>query len=234
MFTSEGGRMLLSATTKWKETYPGAVVGVLAMRRVANPDNSPPLDARKEDLETRLRSQYPSHTRSELKSLPSLRPYAEYYKRFGKTYHVQLQLESILFKGRAIPRLAALVEAMFMAELSSLILTAGHDLDSVSGQIRVDVAAGGESYVALSGQEQALKPSDMFIRDDEGVLSCVIYGPAHRARIDAATTRVLFTAYAPPGIGVEKVEGHLSDLKANVLTITPDAEVETLEAMVAR
>jgi len=123
---------------------------------------------------------------------------------------------------------------MFMAELSSLILTAGHDLDSVSGQIRVDVAAGGESYVALSGQEQALKPSDMFIRDDEGVLSCVIYGPAHRARIDAATTRVLFTAYAPPGIGVEKVEGHLSDLKANVLTITPDAEVETLEAMVAR
>jgi len=226
--------MLLSATTKWKETYPGAVVGVLAMRRVANPENSPPLDARKEDLETRLRSQYPSHTRSELKSLPSLRPYAEYYKRFGKTYHVQLQLESILFKGRAIPRLAALVEAMFMAELSSLILTAGHDLDSVSGQIGVDVAAGGESFVALSGQEQALKPSDMFIRDDEGILSCVVYGPAHRARIDPATTRVLFTAYAPPGIGVEKVEGHLSDLKANVLTITPDAEVETLEAMVAR
>jgi len=226
--------MLLSASTRWKATYPGSVVGALAMKRVANPENSPSLDARKEDLETRLRSQYPSHTRSELKSLPSLRPYADYYKRFGKTYHVQLQLESVVFKGRAIPRVAALVEAMFMAELNNLILTAGHDLDSVHGQIGVDVAVGGESYVTPGGQEQALKQGDMFIRDDEGLLSCVIYGPAHRARITPATTRVLFTAYAPPGIGVEKVQDHLSDLKANVLTITPDAEVEAVEAIVAR
>jgi DNA/RNA-binding domain of Phe-tRNA-synthetase-like protein len=123
---------------------------------------------------------------------------------------------------------------MFMAELSNLILTAGHDLDSVHGQIGVDVAVGGESYVTPGGQEQALKQGDMFIRDDEGILSCVIYGPAHRARITPATTRVLFTAYAPPGISVEKVQDHLSDLKANVLTITPDAEVEAVEAIVAR
>jgi DNA/RNA-binding domain of Phe-tRNA-synthetase-like protein len=226
--------MLLSASTRWKATYPGSVVGVLAMRRVANPENSPSLDARKEDLETRIRGQYPTPTRSALKSHPSLRPYAEYYKRFGKTYHVQLQLESIVLKGRSIPRVAALVEAMFMAELSNLILTAGHDLDSVHGQVSVDVAAGGESYVTLSGQTQAIKQSDMFICDDEGTLSCVIYGPAHRARITPATTRVLFTTYAPPGIGVEKVHDHLSDLKANVLTITPDAEVEDLETIVAR
>ena len=203
------------------------------MRRVANTENSPSLDARKEDLETRLRSQYSSHTRSELNSRPSLQPYVAYYKDFGKTYHVQLQLESVVFKPRAIPRVAALVEAMFMAELSNLILTAGHDLDSVHGQVGVDVAAGGESYVTLSGQTQALKRRDMFIYDDEGVLSCVVYGPAHRVRITPATTRALFTAYAPPGIGVEKVQDHLSDLKANVLTITPNAEVEDLEAIVA-
>ena len=225
--------MLLSASTRWKATYPGSVVGALAMRRVANPENSPSLDARKEELEARLRGQYPIPTRSELKSHPSLRPYAEYYKRFGKTYHVQLQLESVVLKGRGIPRVAALVEAMFMAELSNLILTAGHDLDSVHGQVCVDVAAGGESYVTLGGQTRAMKPSDMFIFDDEGILSCVIYGPAQRARIAPATTRVLFTAYAPPGIGVEKVQDHLSDLKANVLTIAPDAEVEDLEAIVA-
>ena len=62
----------------------------------------------------------------------------------------------------------------------------------------------------------------------------MIYGPAHRARITPATTRVLFTAYAPPGIGVEKVHDHLDELKANVLTITPDAEVEDLEVIIAR
>ena len=39
------------------------------------------------------------------------------YKGFKKTYHVQLQLESVALKGRSIPRVAALMEAMFMAEL---------------------------------------------------------------------------------------------------------------------
>jgi DNA/RNA-binding domain of Phe-tRNA-synthetase-like protein len=73
----------------------------------------------------------------------------------------------------------------------------------------------------------------MFIYDDEGILSCVVYGPAQRARITPATTRVLFTAYAPPGLGVEKVMDHLGELKANVVTITPEAEVEALEAVVA-
>jgi DNA/RNA-binding domain of Phe-tRNA-synthetase-like protein len=73
----------------------------------------------------------------------------------------------------------------------------------------------------------------MFIHDDEGILSCVIYGPAQRAQITSGTTRVLFTAYAPPGIGVQKVRDHLGELKANVLAITPAAEVEALEAIVA-
>jgi DNA/RNA-binding domain of Phe-tRNA-synthetase-like protein len=184
-------------------------------------------------LESRLRSQYASFTRNELNSLPSLQPYVGYYKSFGKTYHVELQLESVVFKERPIPRVAALVEAMFMAELNNLILTAGHDLDSVHGQVAVDVAAGGESYATPNGQTQELKQNDMFIHDDEGILSCVIYGPAQRARISAATTRVLFTAYAPPGIGLDKVQDHFSDLKANVLSVTPDAEVEDIQAIVA-
>src|SRR3989337_3801648 len=229
----DGGRMLLSASTRWKSAYPGSVVGALAMKRVANPENSPSLDARKKDWETRLRSQYPSHTRSELKSLPSLRPYADYYRRFGKTYHVQLQLDSVVFKGRAIPGVAALIEAMFMAELKNLLLTAGHDLDSVHGQMSVDVAAGSESYLTLGGETRALKPGDMFIQDEEGVLSSVIYGPGHRSRITSSTTRVLFTVYAPSGIEMVQMRDHLGDLKENVLTINPQAEVENLEVIQA-
>ena len=225
--------MLVSGSSRWKSVYPGAVVGALAMRGAANPEHSPSLEARKMDLEARLRSKYSSFTRNELSTHASLRPYIAYYKGFGKTYHVQLQLESVVFKNKPLPRVAALVEAMFMAELSHLILTAGHDLDSVHGQVGVDVAAGGESYVTPNGQTQLLKQNDMFIYDDEGILSCVIYGPAQRARITPATTRVLFTAYAPPGLGVEKVMDHLGELKANVVTITPEAEVEALEAAVA-
>lgn len=225
---------LFSASDAWQAAFPGAVIGILAMRGVANPESNPALDARKADLETRLRGQYGSLSRSQLKSLPVLQAYAAYYKRFDKTYHVQLQLESVVFKGKPIPRVAALIEAMFMAELKNLLLTAGHDFDALVGPVSVDVAGGSESYVRLGGEAQVLKQGDMFIRDGEGVLSSILYGPDHRTRITPATRRALFTVYAPAGIGEGAMRDHLSDLKENVLTITPQAEVEESAVIRAR
>ena len=224
---------MLSASARWKVAYPGACVGVLAMSGVGNPVSSPELVGRKEALEADLRSEFASLSRDQLKSHPQLAPYTAYYKRFDKTYHVQHQLESLVFKGKSIPRAAALVEAMFMAELKNLLLTAGHDLDSVQGEIAVDLAAGTETYIMLSGQHQALKPGDMFIRDEVGVLSSIIYGPDHRARIIPATTRVLFTVYAPSGISEGKVRDHLGDLREFVLAVSPAAEVEHAEVVEA-
>jgi DNA/RNA-binding domain of Phe-tRNA-synthetase-like protein len=78
----------------------------------------------------------------------------------------------------------------------------------------------------LNGQDQLLKQGDMFIRDDAGVLSSVIHGPAHQARITQGTTSVVFTVYGPPGIGRESIRDHLEDLRQYVLTIAPRAEVE--------
>ena len=222
---------MLSASQRWTDAYPGACVGVLAMSGVANPESSPELEARKEALQADLRSEFASLSRDQLKSHPQLAPYTAYYKRFDKTYHVQHQLESVVFKKKSIPRGAALVEAMFMAELKNLLLTAGHDLDTVQGRVAVDLAAGTETYAVLSGQQQALKQGDMFICDEVGVLSSIIYGPDHRTRIIPATTRVLFTIYAPAGIPEEKVRDHLSDLGEFVLAVSPTAEVTHAEVV---
>jgi DNA/RNA-binding domain of Phe-tRNA-synthetase-like protein len=196
------------------------------MRGVANPETNRELEARKEALVADLRLSFASLSRDQLKAHPLLAPYTAYYRRFGKTYHVQHQLESVVFKGKAVPRGAALVEAMFMAELKNLLLTAGHDLDSVRGEIGVDVAIGSETYLVLSGQQQILKQGDMFIHDEVGVLSSILYGPDHRTRIIPATTRVLFTVYAPAGIPDEKLRNHLSDLREFVQRVSPAAEVE--------
>ena len=225
---------MLAASEQWKVAYPGASVGLLAMRAVANPESSPELEARKEALEADLRSAFSSLSRGQLKSHPLLAPYTEYYKRFDKTYHVQHQLESVVFKGKPIPRGAALVAAMFMAELKNLLLTAGHDLDSVRGDIAVDVATGTETYLMLSGTQQGLKQLDMFIRDEVGVLSSIIYGPDHRTRITPKTTRVLFTVYAPAGISQERVRDHLRDLRDFVVAVSSAAEVEHSEVVHAR
>jgi len=212
----------------WRTTYPGAAVGILVMHEVVNPQRHTALDERKEELERDLRVRYAGYDRTGLKALPVLEAYNAYYRQFKKTYHVQLQLESVVFKGKSIPSVSSLVEAMFMAELKDLLLTAGHDLVAVQKPVEVDAAEGSERYIRLSGQEQQLKPGDMMIADAQGVISSVLYGPDQRTRITAGTKQVLFTVYAPPGIGEEAVGEHLDDIRDNVMLVAPQAQVETL------
>jgi DNA/RNA-binding domain of Phe-tRNA-synthetase-like protein len=217
-----------TSSDTWRETYPGAAIGVLAMRDVANPERHSGLDAHKAELENELRTRFAEFDRAALKALPTIRAYHDYYKRFGKSYHVQLQLESIVHKGKSIPRVAALVEAMFMAELKNQLLTAGHDLDALEMPVGVDVASGDETYVRINGQEQVLKPDDMIIADARGVISSIVYGPDQRTRITPRTQRVLFTVYAPPGIDADAVHLHLEDIRTNVSIVAPGTCTEAL------
>ncbi len=222
---------MLIVSEAWKRAYPGAAVGVLVVRDVLNPERHAALDKRKEELENQLRARFSDYDRAALKALPTIQAYNAYYKRYKKTYHVQHQLESVAFKGKPIPRVAALVEVMFVAELKNLLLTAGHDLDAVQVPVKLDVAEGSERYIRLNGQEQGLKPGDMMIADAQGVISCVLYGPDRRTRITPETRQVLFTVYAPPGIGEQAVHDHLQDIQANVLLVAPQADVELLEVV---
>jgi DNA/RNA-binding domain of Phe-tRNA-synthetase-like protein len=220
---------MFEVTPAWKSTYPEAHAGVLVMHAVVNPMHHPALESRKAALEEQLRAQFSGQDRAAIASHPVLRAYGEYYHRFKKTYHIQLQLESIVLKGKSIPSVAALVTSMFMAEMQDLLLTAGHDLDTLKLPLKLDVATGAERYTLLRGEEQTLKPEDMMIGDQEGVISSIIYGPDLRTQITSNTQNVVFTAYAPPGINEQTVLEHLQHIKDNVLVFAPQAQVELLK-----
>jgi DNA/RNA-binding domain of Phe-tRNA-synthetase-like protein len=209
----------------WRSAYPGATVGILALSGVTNPPAHPALAERVTRLTDELRRRFAGKTRAELAELPELAAYRAYYKRFDKTYHVQLQLESVALKGKPLRASGALVLAMFAAELEDRLLTAGHDLERVARPIAVAVAAGGERYVGMGGRELALQPGDMFMRDETGILSSVLYGPDERTRITAASRAAVFCVYAPDGIGPNAVARHLDVIEANVRLIAPDASV---------
>jgi DNA/RNA-binding domain of Phe-tRNA-synthetase-like protein len=199
------------------------------MREVINPPHHAELEKRKAELEEELRSRFAGQNRAALLSHPVLQAYDAYYRQFKKTYHVQLQLESILFKGKSIPSVAALVEAMFMAEMNDLLLTAGHDLDSVRLPMTLDVAQGTETYTLLRGEPQTPKAGDMMVVDGEGIISSIIYGPDQRTQITAQTRNVIFTTYAPSGVGEEAIKHHLQEIQHNVELIAPNAKIELLK-----
>ena len=220
---------MFTISDNWKQIYPGAFVGILALRQVTNPDNHPELDVRKDEIEAELRERFEGYDRPGLRAEPVLQAYHTYYKRFKKSYHVQGQLESILWKGKSIPRVAALVEAMFMAELQDQLLTSGHDLDLVQQPVGIDAATGEEQFNGIRGDAIQLKAKDMFIADAVGVLSSVIYGPDKRTSINENTTAVLFTVYAPPGIEGTAVSDHLDHIETYVKLISPNAVVKLKE-----
>ncbi len=218
---------MLSVSPEWKDAYPGAKFGVLAMNYVSNPSRHQGLERIKEELQTDLRALFKD--KSELRSLEPIKAYQAYYKKFGNTYHVLQQLDSVIFKGKTISSVSALVECMFIEELRNMLLTAGHDIAAVSLPLTLDIAKEGDHYTRINGKDQDAKLGDMILRDKMGIISSVVYGPDQRTRITSSTTRVMFTVYSMPGIGKQNVKQHLEGIARNVKIVSPKACIEYLE-----
>jgi len=214
---------MFAVSERWKEAYPDAGVAVFILRNVENAREHPELEKRKRTLENELCSRFAD---TDLKSLKPVQAYTAHYKRFKKTYPLLQQLKTLVVKQKPLPVVSALVDAMFMAEMKNLLLTAGHDLEKLVPPVTIDISRGGESYVKLGGEPQDLKSNDMIMADAEGVISSVLYGPDQRTRITVDTRDVLFVVYAPGGIGKEELCRHLRDIKKNVFLFSPSAETE--------
>jgi len=216
----------LTASERWRTSFPGGQVGLLLVGGVNNDPRNMALAEHKKVLATRLRKQYGGLSRAELLELPVLQAYKAYYRPFNKTYHVQLQFESVVSKGRSLPSVSPLVDAVFAAELETLILTAGHDADRLVPPVTIDASQGDESYQQLNGSQKNPKPGDMLMRDGQGVVCTIIYGQDRRTPITAETRRALYVAYVPPGIDPALVEQHLDQIEANVRLFALQAQVE--------
>jgi DNA/RNA-binding domain of Phe-tRNA-synthetase-like protein len=216
---------MFDVSDRWRKAFPGAHVGVLALHGVANPERHPAIEERKVALTNRLRARFAGQDRRAIEALPAIQAYNAYLRPFKKSYHVQLQLESVALKGKPIPSVAALVESMFMAELEDQLLTAGHDLDALALPLRLDASDGTETYTLMRDAPQQLKAGDMFIADRTGIVSSIVYGPDRRTRIVPATRNAVFTVYAPAGIGRAAVEAHLETIRGHVEPVAPGASV---------
>jgi DNA/RNA-binding domain of Phe-tRNA-synthetase-like protein len=220
--------MVLRISDAWREAYPESRAGVLVISCAAPPSHAAAFEQRKRDLQNELRQRHAGHDRRALQAEPALTVYVSHYRRFSKSYHVLLQLESILFKGKSIPTVSPLVDAMFMAEMSNHLLTAGHDLDSLRLPLMLDVARGTESYVLLQGEPHTPKAGDMMISDAAGIISSIVYGPDQRSRIGPGTRNALYTTYAPAGITEAALDHHMHEIYANVQLTEPGSRLESL------
>ena len=216
----------ITGTEEWSAAHPGAVIGLLELAELDNTRPSQALDQRKRETEARLRKDYAGFSRQDFTALPVMAAYQQYYRRFDMTYHVQLQVESIVLKGKNLPDVSPLVDANFCAEVEMLVLTAGHDAGRLEAPLVIDVSRAGDQMTVMSGETRPIKAGDMVMRDRRWVCCSILYGQDNHSPITVATRHVLYVAYAPPGVPPEAVEAHLRRVEENVRLFSPGAVLE--------
>lgn len=219
----------ITATNEWRTAHPGAIIGLLELSGVDNMRPSPELNQRKREVEALLRERYNGFTRQNFLALPVMAAYEQYYKRFNKTYHVQLQVESIVLKGRNLPEVSPLVDANFIAEVETCVLTAGHDVARLHVPVSIDVSREGDTITQLNGETKPIRAGDMVMRDADGISCTILYGQDNRSPISPATTHVLYVTYAPVGVSAETIQAELQTVLGYVRLFSPDVRVEQLQ-----
>jgi len=214
------------ATEQWKAVHPGAGIGLLELSNLDNNGTAISLDDRKRETEARLRQRYAGFSRRDFAALPVMAAYVGYYKRFDKTYHVLQQVESIVLKGKRLPNVSPLVDANFVAEVETLVLTAGHDAGKLRGDVVIDASGDGDQLTQMDGTSRAMRAGDMIMRDAGGICCSILYGQDNRSPISAATAHALYVAYAPAGVPAETVESHLLAVEEHVRLVCPSAVTE--------
>ncbi len=217
--------MKIAVTPAFCSAYPDGIFGVLITRGCANRPQTLAIGADKRVVEGRLREKFPGEA---IDADPVARAYAQYFRRYGGRYPVVHQAKTVL-AGRSIESNSALVEAMFTAELDSLVLTSGHDLNALRFPLAIDVAVAGDTYTKLSGRDQMLRAGDMIVRDAEGIIASVAYGPDDRTRLRPDTDEALFGAWCPVGIAPMIVEAHLEKLATLLRQEWPTSIVEPVQ-----
>ncbi len=209
-------------TAAFRAAFPQGVFGVLVVGQCPNRPQVTAVDQELRVIEASLQARGPGDAQD---ADPVGKAYAAHFRRFGGRYPVVHQAKTIA-SGRPIESPSALVTAMFAAEVQSLVLTSGHDPETLRGPLRVDVSVDGDAYTKLSGKEQRLRPGDMVVRDDDGIIASVIHGPDYRTRLRGESAAALFGAWCPAGVVASVVQTHLDSLRKLVRREWPGADVE--------
>ncbi len=209
------------------ETLAGTKMGILIMKNISVSCSLGESEISNSFDE--IQSRYGHLDRTEIKELYPVQAYAAYYKKFGYSYHVLAQLESILKGKKTLRAESGLLQAMFLSELESMLLTAGHDMSKLHLPLHLKMASGNEIYQSISGKDVTTVENDLMVCDGNGVISSITRGPDFNSRITVSTTDVLFTIYAPPGIEADYIETDLRKLKGRIKTFSPASKAEVLQ-----
>ncbi|MBW2486148.1 MAG: hypothetical protein JRE72_01915 [Deltaproteobacteria bacterium] len=185
---------------RYRAAYPGVGFGLTLISGCRNHENPAGFDQHKRKLLRKMRKR---QTLAEITA--RIETYAGFFQHFGFECPLTQHLKRTIHSG--FPRYDLIVDAHFMAEMCAGILVAVTDFERFDGSLTLDVADAGEVCAGMGGREFVCKPDEIVLRDESEIVCVLCQGADEKTRAHKDTTRVLFYAYAVPGIESQ----HLTD-----------------------
>lgn len=210
-----------SISNHYQARYPGLSFGLTLISNCQNPLNPTGLDEYKRNLLRRMRKRETLAGITERISLYDL-----FFNSFGHECPLPKHLKRTVQSG--FPRYNLMVDTHFMAEMCAGILVAVTDYDCFEGALTLDIAQDGEICRGMGGRDFKTKEGEIVLRDEKEIVCVLCQGADEKTRVNDKTSRVLFYAYAVPGIESRHVKDGL-DLAADTMARFGQGTIETID-----
>lgn len=152
-------------------------------------------------------------------------PYFRYFRKYGQTYPVTKQLESLLLKGRPFPEDEFVNSIAFLSELKTHALIGTHDVDKIEGDMvfyKEDVK---REFPAMVRDGAHTYPGDVTGRDDKGIIISMISGVDSRTCLNENSRNVVYLIFGTSEMTKEEIDAVAEITKTSVLTLAETAEI---------
>jgi DNA/RNA-binding domain of Phe-tRNA-synthetase-like protein len=137
---------------------------------------------------------------------------SRFYKVQGEKNrsHIESLIKSIS-NGKNIKPVNFIVDSVMIAEMRNALLLGIHDLDRIDGDVVLDVASEGESFMGIGQRTITARQNEIVLRDDSGIWASYTQGPDARTVIDAASRNVMILGFFTPETSREVMIGGIRD-----------------------
>jgi DNA/RNA-binding domain of Phe-tRNA-synthetase-like protein len=185
----------------FRALFSEALIGVVIASGIDNTGRTSAQDATALAMAARVAAA--TIGEDDLASHPAVAPWREAYRRFGvKPSRYRSSIEGLLRAARSdsVRSVNPLVDLYNTVSLRHLLPCGGEDLDAIQGDLRLTVAAGGESFVPLGAtEEMPPAPGEVVYADDAGIV-CRAWNwrEAERTKLTPVTANAVLVIEALP------------------------------------
>src|SRR4030042_3704451 len=187
------------------EVYPWMKFGYCLVKDLSVVQPSDHLKEKQKDTEAYIRNNFQS-------LIERATAISRFYKAQGEKNrsHIETLIKSIS-NGKNIKPVNFIVDSVMIAELRNALLLGVHDLDRIGGDIVLDVAGEGESFMGIGQGTITTRQNEIVLRDHSGIWASYTQGPDARTVINAASKNVMILGFFTPETSREVMSGGIRD-----------------------